>query len=140
MIVLTDKARSKIGDLIARSRLQNVGLRIALRPGGCSGTSYHYSIDRSRPDDVVIGTGQCLVLLEPEVARMLEGAKLDYGPALKPPRFLLRQDPNTPTRCPCGRSFGSPFLGKPTPDCKAYVPMEWDQPEFRWPDQETRTL
>lgn len=70
----------------------------------------------------------CGLALSPEAVSRLEGAVLDYGAGLKPPRFRVLRNPNTPVQCPCGRSFGRPFAGRSGPDCQAYRPMEWDDP------------
>jgi hypothetical protein len=49
-----------------------------------------------------------------------------YGARLKPPRFRVLVNPNTPLRCPCRRSFGVEWPGREQPDCQSYVPMPWD--------------
>ncbi|HEV2472776.1 MAG TPA: hypothetical protein VGS41_08940, partial [Chthonomonadales bacterium] len=53
----------------------------------------------------------------------MTGAKLDYGVALKPSRFRIPANPNTPLRCPCNRSFGAEWPGRGQPDCQSQLPM-----------------
>ncbi|HYF76071.1 MAG TPA: iron-sulfur cluster assembly accessory protein [Symbiobacteriaceae bacterium] len=103
-------------------------LRIELRQGGCCGTHYCFLLAGPQPGDIAIAPG---IHAAPDAAQILQGARLDYGAHLKPPRFRVLKNPNTPHRCPCGRSFGKPWPGKETPQCQAYVPMPWDETELR---------
>jgi iron-sulfur cluster assembly accessory protein len=103
-------------------------LRIALRPGGCCGTYYHFEIALPKPGDLSFGMGEVTIHLKPDAAEALQGACLDWGPTLKPPRFRVLRNPNTPHKCPCGRSFGRPWPGRCQPACQAYVPMPLDGP------------
>lgn len=118
-LVLTAAARQKITDL-------GGALRVFLEDGGCCGTAYAFGAELPHPGDHVWTDG-ALTLACPAAARpLLGGAKLDYGARLKPPRFRVLANPNTPLRCACNRSFGRPFPGKVTPQCRAYRPMPWD--------------
>lgn len=127
MIHLTEAAVQRINHLMSHDGRPLVGLRIQLHQGGCCGTSYHFVLDTPKPGDQVITHDPVRLLLAPDAAPVLTGAKLDYGPRLKPPRFRVLRNPNTPHRCACGRSFGSPYPGRSTPQCQAYLPMEWDR-------------
>ena len=125
-MILTESAAQKILELTGGA--DGRGLRIRLLPGGCCGTYYHFVIDDLRPGDMVVEASGAQVLLEPEVYPVLKGSRLDCGPALKPPRFRVLRNPNTPQKCPCGRSFGRPYPGRKSPQCQAYRPMPWDEP------------
>lgn len=104
------------------------GLRIELHAGGCCGTCYRFAVGLAAPGDTVLQVGPARIILPPDSLAILYGARLDYGAQLKPPRFRILRNQNTPVRCPCGRSFGHPFPGKCTPWCEAYRPMPWDEP------------
>ncbi|MDB4894354.1 MAG: HesB/YadR/YfhF family protein, partial [Firmicutes bacterium] len=117
----TDAAARQIAALTNQT---GAALRIELRPGGCCGTYYQFTLSPPHPGDVPAGAS---VYLQPEAAAILTGATLDYGARLKPPRFRVLRSPNTPEKCPCGRSFGAPFPGRPTLHCQAYRPIYWDQ-------------
>lgn len=108
-----------------------MGLRIDLAPGGCCGTHYRFAVSGPVRGDIQRGSDRAPVYLAPEAAALLQGATIDWGPALKPPRFRVLRNGNTACKCPCGRSFGRPYPGKPTPGCQAYVPMPWDADERR---------
>ncbi|MFZ5818040.1 MAG: HesB/IscA family protein [Bacillota bacterium] len=126
-MVLTERAVQKVREL-TRSRGDRSGLRIELLPGGCCGTYYHFTVDQPRPTDLLIRESDACLLLVPAVYALVRGSRLDYDPHLKPPRFRLLRNPNTPERCACGRSFGQPYPGRATPQCQAYRPMDWDEP------------
>lgn len=114
---LTPQAEAKLREL--------AGVRLTVEPGGCCGTCYRFRLGGPVDGDRVVAPG---LALSPEAAAVLQGALLDYGAGLKPPRFRVLRNPNTPVKCPCGRSFGRPFPGKSTPVCEAYRAMDWDRP------------
>jgi iron-sulfur cluster assembly accessory protein len=110
----------------AVNEIQRLGtLRLDLAEGGCCGTYYHFSRERRRPGDLVTSVGAAELSLSPQAAPVVAGSVLDFGSTLKPPRFRLLRNPNAPLRCPCGRSFGQPYPGRPTARCQAYWPMPW---------------
>ena len=53
MITLTDDATTKVGELIAGEGDDSLALRVAVRPGGCSGFKYEMFFDTERADDVL---------------------------------------------------------------------------------------
>ena len=48
MITLTDRAVGKVGELISAEGEEGLALRVAVRPGGCSGFSYEMFFDTDR--------------------------------------------------------------------------------------------
>ena len=122
-IRLTQAASAMVRLLVGQDGRPGAGLRIALEPGGCCGLFYYMVVDVPRRGDAVVDAGGVRLLLSPAAARCLDGARLDYSDRLKPPRFRV-QNPQAPDRCPCGRSFGSPWRGR-SPDCRAYEPPPW---------------
>lgn len=126
---------------VTRSAIHKIGelgaVRISLQDGGCCGTTYVYDA----PQDPEAGDAECFgcpgawLVVDPEAVGLLEGATLDYGARLKPPRFRVTSNPNTPEVCPCRRSFGSAWPGPRQPTCRAYRPMPWDddyEPPLEW--------
>jgi iron-sulfur cluster assembly accessory protein len=110
----------------AVSEIQRLGmLRLDLAEGGCCGTYYQFSCECRRPGDLVLAVGAAELALSPQAAPIVAESVLDFGANLKPPRFRLLRNPNAPLRCPCGRSFGQPYPGRPTARCQAYWPMPW---------------
>ncbi len=105
MITLTDDATSKVGELIAGEGDDNLALRVAVRPGGCSGFSYEMFFDTERADDdLEVNFGEIRVVVDPSSAQLLEGATLDYKDGLNEAGFSI-DNPNAQRTCGCGQSF-----------------------------------
>ena len=105
MITLTDDATTKVGELIAGEGDDNLALRVAVRPGGCSGFSYEMFFDTERADDdLEVNFGEIRVVVDPSSAQLLEGATLDYKDGLNEAGFSI-DHPNAQRTCGCGQSF-----------------------------------
>ncbi|MCH2438827.1 MAG: iron-sulfur cluster insertion protein ErpA [Acidimicrobiales bacterium] len=105
MITLTDEAKSKVGDLIAGEAEEGLALRVAVRPGGCSGFSYEMYFDSEKAaDDLETEFGDVRVVVDPSSAQLLEGATLDYKDGLNDAGFSIN-NPNAQSTCGCGQSF-----------------------------------
>ena len=105
MIALTDNAASKVAELIAAEGDENLALRVAVRPGGCSGFSYEMFFDTDvAADDVTSEAGGVRVVVDPSSAQMLTGATLDYKDGLSEAGFSI-DNPNAQRTCGCGSSF-----------------------------------
>jgi iron-sulfur cluster assembly protein/iron-sulfur cluster insertion protein len=105
MITLTDEAKSKVGDLIAGEAEEGLALRVAVRPGGCSGFSYEMYFDSEKAaDDLETEFGGVRVVVDPSSAELLEGATLDYKDGLNDAGFSIN-NPNAQSTCGCGQSF-----------------------------------
>ncbi len=104
MITLTDTAASKVKALIDDEGDENLALRVAVRPGGCSGFSYEMFFDTEVGDDDNVTTyGPVKVVVDSSSALMLEGATLDFKDGLES-GFSIN-NPNAQRTCGCGSSF-----------------------------------
>ena len=104
-IVLTAAAAAKVEALIAAEADASLALRVAVRPGGCSGFSYEMFFDGDiAEDDVVKEYGTIKVVTDAASAGMLKGATLDYKDALQGGGFAI-DNPNAQRTCGCGNSF-----------------------------------
>ena len=101
-------------------------VRVDLEPGGCSGHAYSWTLGPPRDDDAVYGCEGAWLVVSAAAGAVLRGATVDYNARIKPPRFRVLRNPNTAERCPCNRSFGEPWPGRGSPDCRADRPMPWD--------------
>lgn len=128
----------------AVAQIETLGgvVRIDVEPGGCCGTAYAFSVPRENEllndGDSRYGCPGAWLLVGECVAGVLRGAVLDYGGQLKPPRFRVLRNPNTPNTCSCRRSFGVPWPGAGQPGCCSYKPMPWDdefEPPAAWKRQ-----
>jgi iron-sulfur cluster assembly protein/iron-sulfur cluster insertion protein len=107
MIVLTDTATTKVRELLDAEDQPELSLRVAVRPGGCSGYSYEMFFDSERAaDDIeaLYGDGAVRVVVDPASAELLDGASLDYKDGLQGAGFTIN-NPNAQRTCGCGQSF-----------------------------------
>jgi iron-sulfur cluster assembly protein/iron-sulfur cluster insertion protein len=105
VITLTDSAASKVKDLIDAEGEPNLALRVAVRPGGCSGFSYEMFFDTDvAEDDKLTDHAGVRVVVDPSSAELLEGATLDYKDGLQGAGFAI-DNPNAQRSCGCGKSF-----------------------------------
>ena len=108
MITLTDKAAVKVKELLAAEGADDLALRVAVRPGGCSGFSYEMFFDGDvAGDDEQAHFGDhedVRVVVDPASAQLLEGATLDYKDGLDQSGFAIT-NPNATRTCGCGQSF-----------------------------------
>jgi iron-sulfur cluster assembly accessory protein len=104
-ITLTDTARVKVAELIQQEGNADLALRVAVRPGGCSGFSYEMFFDTDVAEDDVMSTfGSVKVVVDPASASLLEGASLDFKDGLQGAGFAIN-NPNASRTCGCGQSF-----------------------------------
>ena len=105
MITLTDKASVKVKELIDAEGVDDLALRVAVRPGGCSGFSYEMFFDSEiAEDDEASVFGTVKVVVDPMSAQLLTGATLDYKDGLQSSGFSIN-NPNAQRTCGCGQSF-----------------------------------
>ncbi|MBJ87607.1 MAG: iron-sulfur cluster insertion protein ErpA [Acidimicrobiaceae bacterium] len=105
MITLTDAATTKVDELIKEEAEGDLALRVAVRPGGCSGFSYEMFFDTDiADDDQTVTYGDVRVVVDPSSSMLLEGATLDYKDGLDQSGFSI-DNPNAQKTCGCGQSF-----------------------------------
>jgi iron-sulfur cluster assembly accessory protein len=105
MITVTDNASAKVQELIKAEGNDDLALRVAVRPGGCSGFSYEMFFDTDiAADDTVADAGGVRVVVDSASAPYLQGASLDYKDGLQGAGFAIN-NPNATRSCGCGQSF-----------------------------------
>jgi iron-sulfur cluster assembly protein/iron-sulfur cluster insertion protein len=105
VITLTDTAASKVKELLDAEGEPELALRVAVRPGGCSGYSYEMFFDGDiAGDDELADFGGVKVIVDPSSAQLLKGATLDYKDGLQNAGFAI-DNPNATRSCGCGQSF-----------------------------------
>jgi len=104
-IAVSDAAAAKVAELLKQEDDDRLALRVAVRPGGCSGFSYEMFFDaESDPDDVRTQFGDVSVIVDATSAQLLTGATLDYKDGLQGAGFSIN-NPNATRTCGCGSSF-----------------------------------
>jgi iron-sulfur cluster assembly accessory protein len=105
VITLTDTATEKVKELLDAEGNPELALRVAVRPGGCSGFAYEMFFDSDvAGDDELADFGGVKVIVDPSSAQLLHGATLDYKDGLQQAGFSIN-NPNATRSCGCGQSF-----------------------------------
>ena len=105
MLTITNEAATKVGDLLATEDDDQLALRVAVRPGGCSGFSYEMFFDSEIADsDSEVAHGGVRVVVDASSALLLDGAVLDFSDSLNKSGFSI-ENPNAQRTCGCGQSF-----------------------------------
>ena len=104
-IVLTETAASKVKALLEAEGRDDLALRVAVQPGGCSGLRYQlFFDDRSLDGDVVKEFGSVKVVTDRMSAPYLNGATVDFVDTIEKQGFTI-DNPNATGSCACGDSF-----------------------------------
>lgn len=105
-VTLTETASAKVAQLLAEEDGgEELALRVAVKPGGCSGYSYEMFFDAElAEDDIVREFSGVRVVVDPASAELLTGATLDYSDGLQEAGFHI-SNPNATRTCGCGSSF-----------------------------------
>jgi iron-sulfur cluster assembly accessory protein len=104
-IVLTEAAASKVSALISQEGRDDLKLRVAVQPGGCSGLRYQlYFDERAFDGDVVREFGGVEVVTDKMSAPYLMGATVDFVDTIEKQGFTI-DNPNATGSCACGDSF-----------------------------------
>ena len=103
--ILTDTAVVKVAELLKAEGDEGLALRVAVRPGGCSGFSYEMFFDADiAEDDIRVGYDGFEVVMDQASAPLLVGASLDFKDGLQGAGFAIN-NPNATRTCGCGNSF-----------------------------------
>lgn len=104
-ITLTEVAATKVSSLLAQEGRDDLYLRIAVQPGGCSGLRYQlYFDDRSQDGDVAKYFGSVKVVTDKMSEPYLSGATIDFVDTIEKQGFTI-DNPNAQGSCACGDSF-----------------------------------
>jgi iron-sulfur cluster assembly protein/iron-sulfur cluster insertion protein len=104
-VTLSDAAAAKVATLLSQEGNEALALRVAVRPGGCSGYSYEMFFDSEiAADDVVRDFNGVKVVVDAASAELLKGSTLDYTDGLQDAGFHI-SNPNATRTCGCGSSF-----------------------------------
>ncbi len=108
MIQITETAAHKIRALMAKQGIDEGGLRVGVKGGGCSGLSYTFSWEKVERlgDQVFEGAAGAKVFVDRKSLLFLNGTVLDYDASLLGKGFVFN-NPNAKSTCGCGSSFGA---------------------------------
>tara|TARA_B100000315_G_scaffold236238_1_gene251858 strand:+ start:85 stop:441 length:357 start_codon:yes stop_codon:yes gene_type:complete len=105
-VKISEKAASKIKVFAAKEGVtENVGLRVAVKGGGCSGLTYDLKITGEElPTDKVVEQYGVKVMVDKKSYIYLVGTELDFSDGLNGKGFVF-ENPNAKKSCGCGTSF-----------------------------------
>ena len=104
-VILTDVAAVKVKALIEQEGRDDLRLRIAVQPGGCSGLRYQLFFDeRSLDGDIVSDFDGVEVVVDRMSSPYLHGATIDFLDTIEKQGFTI-DNPNATGSCACGDSF-----------------------------------
>ena len=104
-IVLREVAAAKVAALLAQEGRDDLYLRVAVQPGGCSGLRYQlYFDDRDQEGDISHQFGTVKVVVDKMSDPYLMGASIDFVDTIEKQGFTI-DNPNAGGSCACGDSF-----------------------------------
>jgi iron-sulfur cluster assembly protein len=105
-VAISEKAADKIKYFAKKDGLtENVGIRVAVKGGGCSGLTYDLSItDKELESDKIVEQYGVKVMVDKKSYIYLVGTELEFSDGLNGKGFIF-QNPNATKTCGCGTSF-----------------------------------
>ena len=105
VVSLTDAAALKLRELTAEETNPEVGLRVYVYSGGCSGFRYGMMLeDAPTPEDQILEASGIKVYVDGQSISLLQGSQIDYVDTLMGAGFTVN-NPNAVAACGCGSSF-----------------------------------
>ena len=105
-VQISEKAAEKIKHFAARDGIEgSVGVRVAVKGGGCSGLTYDLAITGEELDtDKVVEQHGVKVMVDKKSYIFLVGTELEFSDGLNGKGFIFA-NPNAKKTCGCGTSF-----------------------------------
>jgi len=105
LVVLSEAAAGKLQDLVAAEQNPQMGLRVYVYSGGCSGFRYGMMLeDQPSNEDVTVESRGIKVYVDRNSTQYLTGSEIDYLDTLMGAGFTVN-NPNAVSACGCGSSF-----------------------------------
>ncbi len=102
---LSEAAIAKVRSLREKEARDDLRLRVAVQPGGCSGFTYEFSFDERLLDgDATVDFGGVEVVVDKMSADHLNGTTIDFVDTIEKQGFTM-DNPNASGGCACGDSF-----------------------------------
>ncbi|PIQ97684.1 MAG: iron-sulfur cluster assembly accessory protein [Nitrospinae bacterium CG11_big_fil_rev_8_21_14_0_20_56_8] len=103
-VEITPRAREEVKRLVLAEGKPEIGLRLGVKGGGCSGLSYDLKFTPKEDKDTVIEEDGFKVFMDPKSLIYLKGMQLDFQDGLNGKGFVFK-NPNASSTCGCGESF-----------------------------------
>ena len=105
-VTISEKAAEKIKYFASKDGMTgDVGVRVAVKGGGCSGLTYDLIItDEELESDKIVMQHGVKVMVDKKSYIYLVGTELEFSDGLNGKGFIF-QNPNATKTCGCGTSF-----------------------------------
>ena len=105
LVVLSEAAAGKLQELVTAEQNPDMGLRVYVYSGGCSGYRYGMMLeDQPSSEDITVQSRGINVYVDPQSTQYLTGSEIDYLDTLMGAGFTVN-NPNAVAACGCGSSF-----------------------------------
>ena len=105
IIKLSDNAANRIKEIMSGRESKTIGVRVAVKSGGCAGMSYVMEYAKEiNPSDEIIEDKGVKVFVDAAAVMYLLGTEMDYKKEQFTSQFIFK-NPNETERCGCGESF-----------------------------------
>ena len=105
IIKLSDKAAERIKEIMSDKEADSIGVRVAVKSGGCAGLSYVMEYAKEiNPNDEIVEDKGVKVFVDAAAVMYLLGTEMDYKKEEFSSSFVFN-NPNETERCGCGESF-----------------------------------
>jgi iron-sulfur cluster assembly protein len=104
LVLVTATAAEKVRELLDQEGSPELGLRVFVAGGGCSGLQYGMTLDEVQEGDEVFEANGVRVLIDEMSAQYIAGSEIDYVDSLMGAGFTVN-NPNAVSTCGCGHSF-----------------------------------
>ena len=116
MISINQRASEALRDLLAEKQAgPTVGLRLAVKRGGCAGWQYEMKVTEPEADDHIIEFDGGRLIVDAESTERLKDCVVDYEDSLSDAGFRIR-NPQAARSCGCGTSFEAVGETPPEPE------------------------
>src|SRR5579875_398888 len=105
VVTITDEALGQLRTLLEQEGNPDLGLRLFVSGGGCSGLQYGMAFDdETRPGDEIVEQDGVKIIVDDFSAPHVRGSEIDYVDSLMGAGFTVH-NPNAVRSCACGHSF-----------------------------------
>ena len=105
IIKLSDNAADRIKEIMSGEKSNTIGVRVAVKSGGCAGMSYVMEYAKEiNPSDEIVEEKGVKVFVDAAAVMYLLGTEMDYKKEELSSSFVFN-NPNETERCGCGESF-----------------------------------
>jgi iron-sulfur cluster assembly accessory protein len=105
VVSLSNAAAAKLAELTKEETSPDIGLRVYVYSGGCSGYRYGMMLeDQPTGDDSVLHANGVRVYIDQNSIPLIQGSEIDYVDTLMGAGFTVN-NPNAVSGCGCGSSF-----------------------------------